>query len=165
MLPILGYTVDGNVHSWRLIRDHCAEQFGATDEELADRLDSGGGRFDSRVQWAITHLVQAGLLDRPRRSHVRLTQRAATFSPTTRRESTCSCSPSSSSIRTSVPGRWATRSERTVKLARRPAPRSPRVNTHWKQSPERQGRTTRHSPTNCSDEFSRRNPPFWSGLS
>ena len=28
-----------------------------------------------RVQWAITHLVQAGLLDRPRRSHVQIAQR------------------------------------------------------------------------------------------
>jgi restriction system protein len=75
MLPILKFCADEDVQHWRVLRDHCAELFQATDEELVELLDSGGSRFDSRVQWAITHLVQAGLLDRPRRSHVRITHR------------------------------------------------------------------------------------------
>lgn len=75
MLPILELCSDGEVRPWRVLRDHCTEQFQATDEEKAELLESGGSRFDSRVQWAITHMVQAGLLDRPRRSHVRITHR------------------------------------------------------------------------------------------
>jgi restriction system protein len=42
---------------------------------LAERLSSGGSRFDSRIQWALTHLAQAGLLTRPRRGHVQITAR------------------------------------------------------------------------------------------
>ncbi len=53
----------------------CAKLLEATDEELAERLSSGGSRFDSRVQWALTHLVQGGLLTRPRRGHVQITDR------------------------------------------------------------------------------------------
>jgi restriction system protein len=75
MLPILGVVSDGGVHPWRELRDVCAKVFDATDEELAERLSSGGSRFDSRVQWALTHLVQGGLLTRPRRGHVQITVR------------------------------------------------------------------------------------------
>lgn len=67
MLPILTAASDGAVHPWRDLRDDCARLFHATGDELAERLPSGGSRFDSRVQWALTHLVQAGLLTRPRR--------------------------------------------------------------------------------------------------
>src|SRR5207249_196784 len=35
----------------------------------------GKTRFDSRVQWSITHLFQAGLLARPSRGHVVITAR------------------------------------------------------------------------------------------
>jgi restriction system protein len=75
MLPILGAVSDGGVHPWRELRDVCAKLFEATDEELAERLSSGGSRFDSRVQWALTHLVQSGLLTRPSRGHVQITHR------------------------------------------------------------------------------------------
>ncbi|TWF75641.1 restriction system protein [Pseudonocardia hierapolitana] len=75
MLPILTATSDGDVYPWRRLRDECARLFEATDDELAEKLSSGGSRFDSRIQWAITHLVQAGLLSRPRRGHVQITVR------------------------------------------------------------------------------------------
>jgi restriction system protein len=75
MLPILRFTADGGIHPWQRLRDECAIQFQATEDELAERLDSGGSRFDSRVQWAITHMVQAGLLRRPKRGHVEVTRR------------------------------------------------------------------------------------------
>lgn len=77
MLPILQITADGGVHPWQRLRDRCAVQFQATEDELAERLDSGGSRFDSRVQWAITHLVQAGLLSRPKRGYAEITRRGA----------------------------------------------------------------------------------------
>lgn len=75
MLPILSHASDGAVHGWRDLRDVCVHRFTATEAELSERLPSGGSRFDSRVQWALTHLVQAGLLARPRRGHVQITPR------------------------------------------------------------------------------------------
>lgn len=75
MQPILHRVSDGAVRPWRDLRDECAKVFQATEEELAERLSSGGSRFDSRVQWALTHLVQAGLLTRPSRGHVQITAR------------------------------------------------------------------------------------------
>jgi restriction system protein len=55
-------------------RSRCVK-IATTDEELAERLSIGGSRFDSRVQWALTHLVQGGLLTRPRRGHVQIMDR------------------------------------------------------------------------------------------
>lgn len=78
MLPILTQAADNDVYSWHRLRDVCVDRFQATEEELAERLPSGGSRFDSRIQWALTHLVQAGLLVRPRRGHVQITPRGAT---------------------------------------------------------------------------------------
>jgi len=75
MLPILTAASDGAVYAWRDLRDNCVTVFEATGDELAERLPSGGSRFDSRIQWALTHLVQAGLLTRPRRGHVQITAR------------------------------------------------------------------------------------------
>lgn len=75
MLPILEAASDGAVRPWRHLRDACVPVFDATDDELAERISSGGSRFDSRIQWALTHLVQAGLMERPQRGQVRITQR------------------------------------------------------------------------------------------
>jgi restriction system protein len=49
MLPILRIAAGGEVHPWQWLRDRCAAQFQVSDDELAERLDSGGSRFDSRV--------------------------------------------------------------------------------------------------------------------
>lgn len=89
MLPILTAASDGAVHPWRDLRDDCARLFHATGDELAERLPSGGSRFDSRVQWALTHLVQAGLLTRPRRGHVQITVRGKETFAERRTASTC----------------------------------------------------------------------------
>lgn len=51
-----------------------AEELAVAPEDLEDTLPSGGRRFDSRVAWAATYLVKAGLLDRPKRGYVRLTE-------------------------------------------------------------------------------------------
>ena len=52
-----------------------AEQIGLTDEDLALKSPSGAPVFNSRVHWAVTYLAQAGLLRRPRRGVVELTDR------------------------------------------------------------------------------------------
>jgi restriction system protein len=57
------------------VRTVLAEQIGLTDEDLALKIPSGAPVFNSRVHWAVTYLAQAGLLRRPRRGVVELTDR------------------------------------------------------------------------------------------
>jgi restriction system protein len=53
-----------------------ADQFRLTPEELVELLPSGRQRkFDNRAAWATTYLVQAGLLERPRRGVTKITSR------------------------------------------------------------------------------------------
>ena len=53
-----------------------ADQFQLTDEEHKELLPSGGqATFDNRVGWARTYMKKAGLLESPRRSYFRITDR------------------------------------------------------------------------------------------
>jgi restriction system protein len=53
-----------------------AAEIGISDEDRAQPLPSRkAGVFDSRVGWALTYLVQAGLVERPRRAVNQITQR------------------------------------------------------------------------------------------
>lgn len=74
MRPILMQLADGEVRSTRSIIAAMADQFSLSDEERDEMLPSGRQRtIDNRVGWALTHLSQAGLLDRPARARVALT--------------------------------------------------------------------------------------------
>ena len=76
MLPVLKPVANGNEHVIRDTVGILAETLALTPEELAETLEkSGQSRFASRVQWAITYLVQAGLIQRTGRGRVRITQR------------------------------------------------------------------------------------------
>jgi len=68
MRPILELLADGQTRHWREVRDAVLPQMGLSAEDVEDR-SSGTGRpvVDTRVQWAITYLAQAGLLSRPSR--------------------------------------------------------------------------------------------------
>jgi restriction system protein len=53
-----------------------AAEIGISEEDRAQLLSSRkAGVFDSRVGWALTYLVQAGLVERPRRAVNQITQR------------------------------------------------------------------------------------------
>ena len=52
-----------------------AEQLGLAEEELALKIRSGAPVFNNRVHWAVTYLAQAGVVRRPRRGMVELTDR------------------------------------------------------------------------------------------
>jgi len=53
-----------------------ADHFGLSAEECAGLLPSGGQKlFNNRIAWSITHMAQAGLLERPRRGVTRITGR------------------------------------------------------------------------------------------
>ncbi|MCE7929290.1 MAG: restriction endonuclease [Chloroflexi bacterium CFX7] len=74
MLPLLAATADGREHTLPELRARLAHQFGLTEAELSQRLPSGGQTtFDNRVGWAQTYLGKAGLLERPRRGLMRIT--------------------------------------------------------------------------------------------
>ncbi|MDO4717767.1 MAG: restriction endonuclease [Propionibacteriaceae bacterium] len=74
MRPVLVLLGDGQ--TWRM-RDLVAaleEEFGLTSEERSALLPSGKQRvMTSRVGWAVTYLVNAGLIERPARGHARIT--------------------------------------------------------------------------------------------
>ena len=75
MLPLLKLVGGGD----RRVRDaigELADQFRLTDEERKQLLPSGRIRlFNNRVHWAATYLVHAGLLERPQRGVLAITDR------------------------------------------------------------------------------------------
>jgi restriction system protein len=77
MLPLIKLAAeDGQVHPIASLRERLAQQFGITPEQRAIRLPSGQQSvFDNRIGWANTYLRKAGLLSRPKRGYVQITQR------------------------------------------------------------------------------------------
>ncbi|MCX7736736.1 MAG: restriction endonuclease [Candidatus Kapabacteria bacterium] len=76
MLPLMTFAADNNEHSLRETIEHLANHFNLTPDERQEMLPSGvQAIFDNRVGWAKTHLLKAGLLESPRRSIFRITQR------------------------------------------------------------------------------------------
>lgn len=74
MRPSLDLLADGQVHRTRDMVDAIADHLRLTDAEREELLPSGAARvIASRVGWAVTYLVQAGLAERPQRAHVRIT--------------------------------------------------------------------------------------------
>ena len=76
MLPLLRLASDGKTHQVSEAMDALAEQFSLTHDEVNELLPSGTQpRFRNRVNWAATYLKKGGLLESPRRAHVRITDR------------------------------------------------------------------------------------------
>ncbi|GAA3719365.1 restriction endonuclease [Microlunatus aurantiacus] len=76
MAPALRALQDGSARPRGEISDLVASELGITEEQRAQRIPSGkAGVFDSRVGWALTYMVQAGLVERPQRALNRITQR------------------------------------------------------------------------------------------
>jgi restriction system protein len=74
MRPVLQHLSDKDAHKSRTVKEAMAETFQLSDEERAQVLPSGRQRvIDNRVGWALTYLSQAGLVDRPQRGVVRIT--------------------------------------------------------------------------------------------
>jgi len=76
MLPLLKLGMDGKDHRLRDAIEILANDLNLTAEERNELLPSGQqARFDNRVGWARTALKKAGLLDAPKRSFFRITDR------------------------------------------------------------------------------------------
>jgi len=73
MRPILSFLADGEMRRTRDVINAMSDEFGLTAEERAEVIPSGRARLmDNRVGWSLTHLSQAGLLDRPGRAQLRI---------------------------------------------------------------------------------------------
>ena len=76
MRPVLVAHQDGNERSTDDLRDAIAEEFDITEAERREMIPSGRARlFDNRIGWTLTHLSQAGALERTRRGHTRIASR------------------------------------------------------------------------------------------
>ena len=75
MLPTLRLAASGEVRAADAI-ERIATEFNLTPEERAEMLPSGRqAKIANRVHWAVTYLVKAGLLDRPKRGFFGITER------------------------------------------------------------------------------------------
>lgn len=74
MRPVLSHLQDGEIRRSRDVNEAMADHYGLTAAERAEMIPSGRARLmDNRVGWALTYLVQAGLVEHPVRGQVRIT--------------------------------------------------------------------------------------------
>jgi len=72
-LPALKIVSDGQLHRLRDLYNKLSENFGLTPEERAELLPSGTQlRWNNRVNWACYDLYKAGILERPKRGHYKI---------------------------------------------------------------------------------------------
>jgi restriction endonuclease Mrr len=75
MLPVLRLANGGEVRAADAV-DRISDEFHLTPDERAELLPSGRqAKIANRVHWAVTYLVKAGLLSRPRRGVFAITER------------------------------------------------------------------------------------------
>jgi len=76
MLPLLQLASDGQEHSVHEYVDKLAIHFNLSEQDINEMLPSGKQTtFYNRVGWARTYLAKSGLLEMPRRSYYRITER------------------------------------------------------------------------------------------
>jgi restriction system protein len=75
MAPVLRALQDGQPRPIKEIREVVAGEMGITDHDRSEVIKSGVSVFDSRVGWAVTYMVQAGLVRRPSRAINQITER------------------------------------------------------------------------------------------
>lgn len=78
MRPVLASLADGQIHRSRDVIEAMADEFALTPEERAAKVPSGQRRIDNRGGWAMSYLSQAGLIERPGRGLVRISDEGRT---------------------------------------------------------------------------------------
>lgn len=74
--PLLDIAADGKEHSIQEARDVIAARMKLSETDMKERLPSGiQTKFDNRVAWAKSYLIQAKVLDASRRAHFMITER------------------------------------------------------------------------------------------
>ncbi|OFT86825.1 restriction endonuclease [Corynebacterium sp. HMSC28B08] len=71
---VLNILSDGHERSMNDIRRRVADSLGMSQELRNERISSGQLRYGNRINWACSALTLAGLLERPRRGHYRITE-------------------------------------------------------------------------------------------
>ena len=72
MRPVLASPADGQIRRSRDVIEAMADEFGLTPEERSAKVPSGQKRIDNRAGWAMSYLSQAGLIERPGRGLVKI---------------------------------------------------------------------------------------------
>jgi restriction system protein len=76
MLPLLRFVSDGKEHSLKDCIEGLKKEFALSEEEANALLPSGKQTyFANRVGWAASYMFKAGLLEKPRRGHFKITKR------------------------------------------------------------------------------------------
>lgn len=75
MRPTLQLLADGNELTARELREALANELDLTAEDRVEAIPSGQTALANRTGWAVTYLVKARALDRPRRGVVQITER------------------------------------------------------------------------------------------
>ena len=74
--PLLDLAADGKEHSIQEAREVIAKVMALPEADLKEPLPSGiQTKFENRVAWAKSYFIQAKVLESPRRSFFRVTQR------------------------------------------------------------------------------------------
>lgn len=73
--PCLTSLLDGAIKARRAIRAEATEIAALPEGAAEERLDSGGTRLDQRLNWAISHLSKAGLIEQTARAEFRITDK------------------------------------------------------------------------------------------
>lgn len=75
ILPVLRFVAARDTVPMQTVKDAMIEEYHLTPDEVAQTIPSGPTTLIySRVAWAVTYLVHAGLLVRPRRAHFAVTE-------------------------------------------------------------------------------------------
>ena len=75
MIPIMRMLADGEVRKRQEICQAMADHFALSEGERQDMLPSGGvTTYTSRAGWALSYLVKAELIERPKRGFHRITE-------------------------------------------------------------------------------------------
>jgi len=76
MLPLLKAVADNKEYKMQELIEHLSKTFKLTENDRREVLPSGHQRiFDNRVGWARTYLKKAGLVEVPKRTFVKITNR------------------------------------------------------------------------------------------
>lgn len=75
MPDLLDHVLQLGPIGWRALEAPMAQVFGLSDEEVTREYDSGNGTvFLDRISWALSHMVMAGVLERPGRGVYQATE-------------------------------------------------------------------------------------------
>lgn len=79
MIPTLRVLSDGVTRHRREFQPLVADKVGLTDEQKAERLSSGGLKYEDRIGWGVSFLTNVGALTRPSRGHYQITDAGRTL--------------------------------------------------------------------------------------